>query len=139
VLLGFSSFTAAWVTPSKSCRALPVSWGQGVASCRSSRTCLAAGGGFGGSGGGDNKKKAKETKLKPKQQWDRFQNLKTSPKMRVAVQTTDDDGDDQWLEVGNVKAAESVSTAVAVARQRALIAEVRIVISIQERLLLRSW
>jgi hypothetical protein len=85
---------------------------------------LAAGGGFGGSGGGASNKKPKETKLKlkPKQQWDRFQNLKTSPKMRVAVQTTDDD---QWLEVGNVKAAETVSTAVAVARQRALIAEVR--------------
>jgi hypothetical protein len=85
-----------------------------------SSTSRLFGGGFGG--GGDDKTKAKkEIKLKPKQQWDRYQSFKKEPKIRVAVRLQ---GDDEWLEVGRVKSQENQYTELAVARQRAIIAEV---------------
>lgn len=85
---------------------------------RHRRLPLHMGGGFGGNSRKQPSKK--EVKLKPKQQWDRFGELKTE-KYRVAVRV--DNGD--WLEVGAVKSQAAVTTAQAVARQRALIAEVR--------------
>lgn len=72
--------------------------------------------GFGG-GGSKNKK---DIKLKPKQQWDRFLALKKEERIPVAVRTTGD-----WLEVGVIRSQGSQYTAVAVAKQRALLAEVR--------------
>lgn len=64
--------------------------------------------------------------------------MKRETAVRVAVRTTstedggdgddgNDDNDDaeEWLEVGNVKSVDSQYTALAVARQRALIADVR--------------
>lgn len=95
-----------------------------------SSTSLYAGG-FGGGGGmgkkvGNDKKKKKsdnkETKLKPKQQWDRYSELKREPKIQVAVRIKDDESD-EWLEVGRVKSKDSQYTEEAVFRQRAIIAE----------------
>jgi hypothetical protein len=93
----------------------------------SSRRSVALFAGFGGgekpSKQKDKKKKTpKETKLKPKSQWDRYLDMKGENKIRVAVQCTDSE---EWLEVGRVRSKDSANTAIAVARQRALIAEVR--------------
>ena len=106
--------------------------------------------GFGASGG----KKKKEIKLKPKQQWDRFLDMKTEAKIRVtkirvAVRhlpirelphefwfldmkteakirvAVRVSEDDEWLAVGSVRSKDDKLTEVAVFRQRALIAEVR--------------
>jgi len=96
-------------------RSLLVPWSPG-----SSSTALLAGG-FGGSSGSS---KSKETKLKPKQQWDRFLALKTQDKFRVAVKSLADDS--EWLEVGSVKSTESAHTDYAVARQRSLIVDVSV-------------
>jgi hypothetical protein len=117
------------------------------------------GGGFGGGGTGGSDKKSKKsggggggsnsgssgsdvTKLKPKQQWDRYLDLKRETKIRVAVrckteQKNDDDGDsvsssqseEEWLEVGRVKSKDDKYTELAVVRQRAIIAEVRCVVA----------
>lgn len=93
-----------------------------------STTCLYAGG-FGGGGmgkkGGNDKKKntSKETKLKPKQQWDRYSDFKREPKIQVGVRIKDD-GSDEWLEVGRVKSKDSQYTEFAVFRQRGVIADV---------------
>jgi hypothetical protein len=76
-----------------------------------------------GFGADDKSKKKKETKLKPKQQWDRFSDLKKEEKIRVAVKAVDSDSGD-WLEVGFVRSAENAYTDFAVARQRSLIIEV---------------
>mmetsp|Transcript_17987 Transcript_17987/g.41467 ORF Transcript_17987/g.41467 Transcript_17987/m.41467 type:complete len:217 (+) Transcript_17987:195-845(+) len=88
------------------------------------------GGGFGGggtskkSGTGKKKKKNtnKETKLKPKQQWDRYSDFKREPKVQVGVRIKNDESD-EWLEVGRVKSKDSQFTEAAVFRQRAIIAE----------------
>ncbi len=89
-------------------------------------------GGFGGGGksGGDKKKKGgssggteKEAKLKPKQQWDRYSAFKKEPKILVGVRCKEDESD-EWLEVGRVRSKDSQYTELAVARQRAIIAEV---------------
>ena len=78
-----------------------------------------------GSGGDDPKKKKKEIKLKPKQQWDRYTgDLKKQKPYRVAVKA-EGKNSDEWLEVGNVRSKDGAYTKAAVARQRALIAEVR--------------
>ena len=77
-----------------------------------------------GFGGGDPKKK-KEQKLKPKAQWDRYTDaLKKETPYRVAVKAVGK-GSEDWLEVGNIKSKGGDYTKAAVARQRALIAEVR--------------
>lgn len=76
--------------------------------------------GFGG--GGAAKQKKKDVKLRPKQQWDRYTALKKESAYKVAVKPADSDG---WLVVGAVKSQGSDKTEIAVARQRALIAEVR--------------
>jgi len=86
-------------------------------SAASSTTALSAG--FGGGGSAQQKK---EIKLKPKQQWDRYTALKKETPYKVAVKPADSD---DWLEVGTVKSQGSNKTEIAVARQRALIAEVR--------------
>jgi len=88
-------------------------------SIRSVATALYAG--FGGGGGAAKDKK--EIKLKPKQQWDRYTALKKETSYKVAVKPGDGD---EWLEVGAVKSQGSDKTEIAVARQRALIAEVRL-------------
>lgn len=76
-----------------------------------------------GFGSGDSSKKKKETKIKPKQQWDRYSDLlKKEKPFRVAVKALGK-VNDQWLEVGNVKSKGGQYTMAAVARQRALIAE----------------
>jgi hypothetical protein len=88
---------------------------------------LYAGGGFGGSSGGgtttNNNNKEKEKKLKPKQQWDRYVELKKATKVPVAARVGASDG--EWLVVGSVKSKDNAYTKIAVVRQRALIAEVR--------------
>jgi len=89
-------------------------------SFRSVATALNAG--FGGGGGGAKEKK--EIKLKPKQQWDRYTALKKETSYKVAVKPSGDDN--EWLEVGAVRSQGSDKTEIAVARQRALIAEVRL-------------
>jgi hypothetical protein len=71
--------------------------------------------GFGG------ESKTKEVKIKPKQQWDRFLNLKKEDKFPVAVRVV---GEEEWSEVGSVKSKENSYTELSVARQRALIADV---------------
>ena len=83
------------------------------------------GGGFGGGGGGKKKKSDKggPSKLKPKQQWDRYSDMKTESKIPVGIRIKDEP-DEEWLEVGRVRSKEGAYTSVAVALQRALIAEV---------------
>ena len=81
--------------------------------------------GFGGDSG---KKKQKETKLKPKQQWDRFLAMKKSTKYNVAVRDSND-AESEWLAVGTVKSQDNKYTEIAVARQRALIADVSLLFS----------
>ena len=69
-------------------------------------------------------KSNKDVKLKPKQQWDRYLGaLKKETAFKVAVKPIDST---EWLEVGAVKSQGSDKTEWAVARQRALIAEVRV-------------
>jgi hypothetical protein len=68
---------------------------------------------------------AESSKLKPKQQWDRYIELKGSPKVKVGIRATNKNEAAEWLEVGHVKFQTDVGAPVAVARQRALIAEVR--------------
>ena len=86
-----------------------------------SRVLLQAGG-FGGGGGSKGKKSKSAAKLKPKAQWDRFLDMKGATRIPVAVSTSQD----EWLKVGNVRSKENAYTELAVARQRALIAEVRL-------------
>lgn len=74
--------------------------------------------------GGDAPKKKKEVKLKPKQQWDRYTKMKEKP-FRVAVKAIEK-SNDEWLEIGNVKSKGGEYTEVAVAKQRALIADVSV-------------
>mmetsp|Transcript_15494 Transcript_15494/g.26242 ORF Transcript_15494/g.26242 Transcript_15494/m.26242 type:complete len:223 (-) Transcript_15494:57-725(-) len=78
--------------------------------------------GFGG--GGDDKKK-KKTKLKPKQQWDRYCNMKKEKRVRVAVRVLGDGEETpgDWLEVGRVRSKDSAFTRMAVVRQKAIIAD----------------
>lgn len=84
-----------------------------------------------GFGGGTSKaskasKKTKVNKLKPKAQWDRFLDMKGAARIRVAVSssaTSSADESDVWMEVGHVKSKDDAYTALAVARQRALIVD----------------
>ena len=108
-----------------------------------SSTRLYAGFGAGGGSSSNNKKKKKKKvvqKLKPKQQWDRYCDLKTENRVRVAVRLQEDasgessDNDNnnnnnnnsEWLEVGRVKSKDNAYTELAVMKQKAIIAEVRI-------------
>eukprot|EP00565_Helicotheca_tamesis_P006422 CAMPEP_0185730062 /NCGR_PEP_ID=MMETSP1171-20130828/8314_1 /TAXON_ID=374046 /ORGANISM="Helicotheca tamensis, Strain CCMP826" /LENGTH=238 /DNA_ID=CAMNT_0028399045 /DNA_START=111 /DNA_END=827 /DNA_ORIENTATION=+ len=88
--------------------------------------------GFGGGGGGaKNKKKKGKSKsssgaappLKPKAQWDRYYDLKKYTVVPVAVRVIGGDDDGEWLEVGRIKSENDEYTEIAVARQKALIAE----------------
>ena len=87
--------------------------------------------GFGGGSSSSSNtapQKSKEIKLKPKQQWDRYLGvLKKETAFKVAVKPVDTT---EWLEVGAVKSQGSDQTELAVARQRALIAEVRLLVGV---------
>ena len=85
-------------------------------------------GGFGG-GGTSNAKSTttKQIKPKPKQQWDRYTDLKSETKIAVGVRMKEDASED-WLRVGNVRSKDNAYTSISVALQRALIAEVRILV-----------
>ena len=94
---------------------------------QSSSTSLSMAGFGGGSGGAaKNKKKggagAKLPKLKAKSQWDRYNGdeLKKKISIKVGVRIK---GEEEWLEVGRVRSENDENTEVAVARQRALMAE----------------
>ena len=100
LLLVLPQLAAAWISTSIGSRRLL------------QKTHLQAG--FGAS------KAEKEVKLKPKQQWDRYLKMKSLERVAVAVRKSDDE---EWLEVGHVK-MEGGDANLAVARQRALIAEV---------------
>eukprot|EP00571_Detonula_confervacea_P017541 CAMPEP_0172310014 /NCGR_PEP_ID=MMETSP1058-20130122/11117_1 /TAXON_ID=83371 /ORGANISM="Detonula confervacea, Strain CCMP 353" /LENGTH=221 /DNA_ID=CAMNT_0013022757 /DNA_START=48 /DNA_END=713 /DNA_ORIENTATION=- len=81
--------------------------------------------GFGAASPKKQKKKAgsKLPKLKAKSQWDRYKDLKDSEKITVGVRITGDDASsNEWMEVGRVR-SEDNATEVAIARQRAMIAE----------------
>lgn len=69
----------------------------------------------------------KDAKLKAKSQWDRYLDLKTCTKFTVGVRIKNDDSSTsttaQWMEVGRVRSVDNAHTEVAIARQRALIAE----------------
>jgi hypothetical protein len=74
----------------------------------------------------------KDAKLKAKSQWDRYLDLKTCTKFTVGVRIKNDDSStststatnsQQWMEVGRVRSVDNAHTEVAIARQRALIAE----------------
>ena len=86
--------------------------------------------GFGAPSGNKKSKKksssATPIKLKPKLQWDRYLAMKESTIITVAVQKINNDGDttdDGWTDVGYVRSLNDELIDVAVARQRALIAE----------------
>lgn len=68
-----------------------------------------------------------EVKVKPKHQWDRYLDLKGQAKFPVAVRVEGDGND--WLEVGNVRSRDDAYTELAVARQRALVAEASLLAS----------
>jgi hypothetical protein len=89
--------------------------------------------GFGGVGAkSKNDKKNKQQKdtpikLKPKLQWDRYSALKNADKAQVGIRLTNDDAgatSSDWLEVGRVKIKDNENIPLAVAIQRAIIAEV---------------
>lgn len=100
-------------------------------------------GGFGGSGGGKGLGKkdaakgsastatsttiAKQIKLKPKQQWDRYMDLKAEAKIPVGIRIKNDEESKDWMGVGHVRSKDGAYTTVSVALQRALIAEVGLV------------
>lgn len=91
-----------------------------------SKTQLLAG--FGGGGGGASKKKDQKKvatlpKLKPKTQWDRYADLKQCTKVRVGVKLSGEEDGHDWMEVGKVRSENDEHTLVAIARQRALIAD----------------
>jgi hypothetical protein len=141
VLVEPCTHTLAWL-PSQ-----PLTHCQQYTATRTGSFALyAAKGKSGGFGGGV---KANTAPLKPKQQWDRYLiDLKGQPKIKVAVQvkstastttttsadasendssndtTTTTANNNEWLEVGMVRCRSDVSPAIAVARQRKLIAEV---------------
>jgi hypothetical protein len=109
---------------------------RSITTCSSSALYLASGGG-GGFGGGTAADKNKKTKkgpstasaaLKPKQQWDRYGELKREDKIRVAIRIVaekdDEEGEGDWIDLGRIKSKDNLYTEIAVARQRALIAEV---------------
>lgn len=84
------------------------------------------GGGMGGGTKGGKKKKQKKNTplvLKPKQQWDRYANLKAATIFKVGVRVLNGDDDSEWLETGKVKSKNDESTEIAVALQRGIIAE----------------
>jgi hypothetical protein len=84
----------------------------------STRQFLAAG--KGGFGGGSTKQNKDSSKLKPKQQWDRYLSFKKERAIPVGVRV-----DENWLEVGSIKSKDDATPVeVTVTRQRALIAEV---------------
>jgi hypothetical protein len=64
----------------------------------------------------------KEPRLKPKAQWDRYSDLKKEPTIRVAVRVMKEG--EEWLEVGRVRSKDNQYTEIAIARQRAIIADV---------------
>jgi hypothetical protein len=83
-------------------------------------------GGFGGGGstkGIEKKPSSKQTKLKPKQQWDRFLALKATTKVPVGVRMKEDNTE-EWIQVGYVRSKEDAYTEISVTMQRALVAEV---------------
>ncbi|EED90093.1 predicted protein [Thalassiosira pseudonana CCMP1335] len=59
-------------------------------------------------------------KLKAKSQWDRYADLKSCEKIQVGVRIK---GTEEWMQVGRVRSENDAFSEVAVARQRALIAE----------------
>lgn len=89
--------------------------------------------GFGSKDSSSNNKK--DAKLKAKGQWDRYLDLKTCTKFTVGVRiknnnddstsstTTPFNSNQQWMEVGRVRSVDNAHTEIAIARQRALIAE----------------
>jgi hypothetical protein len=107
--------------------------GNRPSSSSSLSTLLMAGFGGGGSSskGGKKTKKNKNKKnksapitLKPKQQWDRFANLKSATAFKVAVRVLNDDNEDnEWYEAGKVKSQNDESTEIAAMVQRGIIAE----------------
>ena len=94
-----------------------------------SRTAPLSMAGFGGGATSSKKQKKKKgatlPKLKAKSQWDRYNSkeLKTCQKITVGVRIKGGDDANDWLEVGRVRSANNEYTEIAVARQRALIAE----------------
>jgi hypothetical protein len=123
-----SLVASAWGFPSFSPRSAFLSSSSCVRTHRytrheipSSRLFLAAGKG-GGFGGGVAKQNNKDSsKLKPKQQWDRYLSFKKERAIPVGVRVADEN----WLEVGCIKSKDDATPVdIAVTRQRALIAEV---------------
>jgi len=93
---------------------------------RPSRRIIAAPLSMAGFGGGGSAPSSKLPKLKAKSQWDRYADLKQCKKVTVGVRIKGDAGGGvagEWMEVGRVRSEDDGNTEVAVARQRALIAE----------------
>jgi hypothetical protein len=83
--------------------------------------------GFGAAPKKDDKKKS-DTKLKPRQQWDRYTELsKTTESVKVAVRVVVDDSapdaEIEWFQVGTIRSKDNAYTEAAVVRQRLLISE----------------
>jgi hypothetical protein len=130
MLLVVSSWTATGFSPlsissNNNQRSAFLSPSNIPSSYSSATTSSLYAGGFGGGGGtkkNNTSSSKKDLKLKPKQQWDRYTDLKREPKVRVAVRIIEEDNN-EWLEVGRIKSKESKYTEMAVFRQRAIIAE----------------
>ena len=87
--------------------------------------------GFGASSSSKSDKKKVDNKLKPRQQWDRYTDLKGSESIVVAVRvvnstssvTEHPEGKVEWFQVGSVRSKDNAFTEAAVVKQRLLIAE----------------
>jgi hypothetical protein len=85
--------------------------------------------GFGASNKGKKKKTSDTKKLKPKQQWDRYNDLKNAKGITVSVRVIGsttipmEQREVEWVGVGTVKSKDDAYTEAAVIRQRLLIAE----------------
>lgn len=84
--------------------------------------------GFGAAPKKDDKKKG-DVKLKPRQQWDRYADLKGADSVAVGVRVLESTSPvklpegQEWFSVGTVKSQDNAYTEAAVIRQRLLISE----------------
>ena len=122
VVASLISDASSFLSPPHAATATATAAARGPAS----RRIIAAPLSMAGFGGGGSAPSSKLPKLKAKSQWDRYADLKQCKKVTVGVRIRGDaegGAAGEWMEVGRVRSEDDGNTEVAVARQRALIAE----------------
>ena len=123
-----------WVVSSEAFLTVPsvVVNRQGLSFVTSTSTSTLQMSGFGASSSSSkNDKKKTDTKLKPKQQWDRYTDLKGCESIVVAVKVVNStssvterpEDKVEWFQVGTIRSKDNAFTEAAVVKQRLLIAE----------------